>query len=371
MAGIEIIRRTYGQPPTQKEIQSWLDRPPRLVLVDFGKECNLWCDLHCGYPGQQIRREEKQTKNQEAEPVFIDVDILKAAYQEIATTWEPYKPVLQISADGEPLLHPRREEAICYPAKELGLNVGLTTNGTLLTPLLVEKFCLANVNLINVSLDAATEQTYGLVRPERHRRVNYFNRVLENIRKAVEIRNEIKHEYNTSTQFMITMILRPESADEEEAFLELGKQLGVDRVSYRPLNTSAGLTPFPGKDISDYVTLDKGGVVTHVEGISRYPCHFPFTRFSLSVAKPGSVKLIFCPHAWDRDTADIGLYPHDGSLRSLWESAKLQDVRKAHLSGKFTPGTICAGCPDWRFVTGKDQVFFSDIIKKQALGKTH
>lgn len=126
----------------------------------------------------------------------------------------------------------------------MGLNVGLTTNGTLLTPSLVEKFCLAGVRLVNISLDAATGETYGIVRPERHKRVNYFNRVIENICKAVEIRNKIKKLYDTPTKFMITMIIRPESAHEEEAFVELGKQLGVDKVSYRPLNTTAGLTPF-------------------------------------------------------------------------------------------------------------------------------
>ena len=358
---MEILRRIQSGPPTKEQVENWIDKPPALVLIDLSKKCNLWCDLHCGYPGQQLRREENETVGKSNKPLFIDLEYLKKAYDELANVWLPFKPSLQISADGEPLLHPNALEAICYPAKDLGLDVGLTTNGTLLTPSKVEKMCLAGVRLINISLDAASAEAYGVVRPERHRRVNYFPIVIRNIERAVELRNEFSQSQDIHTQFMITMIVREETSLEEEEFIELGKNLGVDKVSYRPLNTTAGLTPFTSGNNHD-VEFDERGIVTKVDNVNRHSCHFPFTRFSLTVAEDG-LKFVYCPHAWDRTDADIGVYPQDGSLKELWKSARLEEIRLAHLENKFLPGSLCANCADWRLVTGSDQVTYADIVK--------
>lgn len=362
MSQFEVLRRLQGEPPTQAEIKAWIGQPPQLALVDFSKKCNLWCQRHCGYPQQQLRRERQESRGQTTEPLFIDAKTLKKAYDEIAVAWSPLKPALQISADGEPLLHPKRIELICYPSRELGLSVGLTTNGTLLTAELAEQFCNAGVKIINISLDAATEETYSIVRPERHGRANYFQKVIGNIARAVQIRNDLRSKgISVPTQFMITMIVRPEVTHEEEAFIQLGKELGVDKVSFRPLNTTAGLTPF--NDGDKRFTTDKQGLITAVDEVPRHPCHFPFTRFSLTVAEGENVKFVFCPHAWDRTDADIGFYPAGGSLKEMWQSARLQEVRQWHLSGNFDPNGICAGCPDWRFVTGRDQTTYAKIVQ--------
>lgn len=364
MSRVEVLKRVQSDPPTKEQVDTWLKQPPQLVLIDLSKKCNLWCELHCGYPGQQTRREEKESQGQHTEPLFIDANSLIKAYNEISTTWHPHKPSLQISADGEPLLHPDREKTICYPAEQLGLGVGLTTNGTLLTPKLAERFCLAGINLINISLDAATAETYAVVRPERHHRINYFERIIRNIENAVQIRNKLRESQQVSTQFMITMILHPQSINEQNAFIQLGEKLGVDKVSFRPLNTTAGLTPNPEMTIANNITYNETKVVTHVDGIPRYPCHFPFTRFSLTVGEKGDIKFVYCPHAWDRTDTDVGYFPSDGSLKELWQSTILNEVRQSHLSGKFDSNSLCASCPDWRLVTGRDQVTYADIVRK-------
>lgn len=365
MRQIEVLRRTYEEPPTNEEIESWKNITPRLVLVDLSKQCNLWCELHCGYPGQQIRREQKISNGEEAEPLYTDTEILKKAFDEIAETWE-VKPSLQISADGEPLLHPKAVEIISYAARK-GFDVGLTTNGTLLRSGVVEELCKAGVNLINISLDAATQETYGIVRPERYHRFNYFKTVTENIRKAVAARNDIAETQGVPTKFMITMILRAQSQHEQQAFVELGKELGVDKVSFRPLNSTAGLTPdFDQATALNEIEIvqDDRGLVTRVNGLDRYPCIFPFTRFSLTGGgQEGQIKFVYCPHAWDRNDADVGYYPKDGSLKELWSSALLTNIRQAHLSGVFDPNSLCGQCPDWRMVAGKDVITYADIVK--------
>lgn len=361
MNPMQVLRRTQGAPPTKQQIKGWQGIPPQLILVDLSKSCTLWCYRHCGYPGQQLRREQRLKEGLHVEPKFINAELLKKAFDEIIISWPPFKPVIQISADGEPLLHPKREELITYPAEKLGLDVGLTSNGTLLTPQLVERFCNAGLSLINISLDAATPETYQLVRPTRAG-ANLFHKVTDNIRAGVAVRNKLAKEKPIKTKFMITMIQRVESANEEDAFETLGKDMGVDRVSFRPLNTSAGLTPFAIEN-SKIIERDKDGVVTTVEGVKRHPCHFPFTRFSLTFEDEQSLQFAFCPHAWDRRDADVGKYPRDGSLKELWRSQVLEDVRKSHLLNKFNPKSICGGCPDWRFVTTREKSTYADIVK--------
>ncbi len=358
---MEVYRRYQGDPPTGGQIEGWLGSPPKLILVDLSKKCNLWCEAHCGYPGQQLRREEKIAQGVGTDPNFINPNLLKQAFDEITTTWDPFKPVIQISADGEPLLHPKSREIISYPAK-LGLRVGLTTNGILLTERLVEEFCRAGVNLINISLDAATPETYSKVRPERSGRFNFFQKVTENIRRAVKIKAKLAQEQPVNTGFMITMIQREESRGEEDQFVTLGEELGVDKVSFRPLNTTANLTPFAIEN-SRLIEKDDQGVVTAVDGVKRHPCHFPFTRFSLSFTDDESLQFVFCPHAWDRPDANVGRYPQDGTLRQLWQSSLLEEVRKSHLANRFSPDSICAGCPDWRFVTTREKQSYADILK--------
>ena len=295
-------------------------------------------------------------------PEYINVEVLKKAYREMASAWKPFKPAIQVSADGEPLLHPKREELLCYPAK-IGLDVGLTTNGTLLTEDLVEKMCLAGVNLINVSLDAATEKTYGIVRPVRFHNFNFFKVVCRNIQNAVKIKNMYNKLGKSKMQIMINMIQREETKNEEDAFVQLGKELGVDKVTVRPLNTSAGLTPFLEKEVAQSIVRDKWGIVRFVDGVARHPCHFPFTRFSLTINDENSVKFVYCPHAWDREEADIGVYPRDGSLKDLWEGKKLAKIRKSHLTNNFKNNSLCGACADWRLVTGKDQITYAQIVK--------
>ncbi|MBI4058776.1 radical SAM protein [Candidatus Microgenomates bacterium] len=359
---MEILRRNYNQPPTQQEVESWQNLPPSLVLVDLSKKCNLWCELHCGYPGQQLRREEKIAHHEEVEPLYTNPQLLKKAFTEIAETWDP-KPSLQISADGEPLLHPQAKGLLTYAAGELGFNVGLTTNGILLKEKLVADLCRAGVKLINISLDAATAETYGVVRPERYHHINYFKAVTDNIAKAVEARNKLSENQQINTEFMITMIVRQQSQDEQQDFVELGKKLGVDKVSFRPLNSTAGLTPNFNEVLSeDEIVKDQEGVVRKVNGLNRYPCIFPFTRFSLTGGTAGSLKFVYCPHAWDRDEADIGYYPQDGSLKDLWNSALLNSIREAHLTGNFNLNSLCAACPDWRMVAGKDTITYANIV---------
>jgi MoaA/NifB/PqqE/SkfB family radical SAM enzyme len=86
------------------------------------------------------------------------------------------------SGGGEPLMHPAMPKPLVW-ANELGLRVGLVTNGALLG---VHGGTVAErVQWTRISVDAASEEMYALMRPSRL--PNAFSRLLSNIQALTSI----------------------------------------------------------------------------------------------------------------------------------------------------------------------------------------
>lgn len=347
---LEIIRRVPTEPPTREEVEEWLKVPPKF-LIDVSRRCNLACP-HCPY--SELSSQGSWRGGNDL--AFIDAAQVAKLYEETIKTWGN-KTSFEISADGETLMHPQWETLICTPAIA-GVDVGITNNGTLLTPDKVEKMCRAGVKLINISLDAGNETDYGEVRKSATG-ANHFRLVTSNIARGVEIRNKT----GGQTRFMITMILNPHITGEKEMeFIGLGKLLGVDVIAFRPLNSVAGMVEVPNLK----VTRNGEGVATNVNGYDRYPCRFPFQRLSVTISGPGKVQLAYCPHDFERGLSNLGVYPDPlgRTLKEIWETdPDLLGVRKAHLENNFRNHPFCGQCPDWRLVTGRDVATYEDILK--------
>lgn len=349
----EIVKRVPTEPPTREQIEGWLSVPPKF-LIDVSRRCNLACP-HCPYATLSLQEAWHGGK----ELAFINSGVVQAFYSEVEKTWGKGTS-FEISADGETLMHPQWEPLICTPAR-LGIDTGITNNGTLLTPDKVKKMCEAGVGLINISVDAGNSDDYHNVRPSATGG-NHFNLVTGNISRAVELRDRMG---TTKTRFMITMILNPHVTREKELeFIDLGRQLGVDLVAFRPLNTVAGMTEVPNLELR----RSSDGTVTQVNGYDRYPCRFPFQRLSVTISEQhDKVQLAYCPHDFERGLSNLGVYPDQQgrTLKEIWETdPDLVAVRRAHLENNFTENPFCGQCPDWRLVTGKDVTTYEDILKR-------
>ncbi len=142
---------------------------------------------------------------------------------------------VMFAGEGEPLLHPRIGR-IAARARAAGLDVAFTTNGVALT----ERFCregLAATTWIKVSLNAGTRDTYAQV----HRTdARDFDRVIENLRRAVRIREELGAPCTLGAQ----CLLLPENADEIADLARLCRDdLGIDYLVVKPYtHNPAGLT---------------------------------------------------------------------------------------------------------------------------------
>ena len=131
---------------------------------------------------------------------------------------------LVFAGNGEPTLHVDTIEAIQL-AKKLGLDVALSTNGTLLKE---EHFEILAKNLtwIRFSFNAGSSENYAYVHQTKS---EDFDKVIENIKKLKATKERLKSNITIGTQF----VLIPENKDLAIEHGKMLKSLGVDYFSVK------------------------------------------------------------------------------------------------------------------------------------------
>ena len=105
---------------------------------------------------------------------------------------------IQLTGGGEPTVHPKFEQVVekCY---ELGLEVGLVTNGVKLTPKLID--LLAKAVWVRVSVDASNVDSYMSIRRVP---VMHYNRVWDNIKALAQRKKETGSNLTIGVGFVVT-----------------------------------------------------------------------------------------------------------------------------------------------------------------------
>jgi len=128
---------------------------------------------------------------------------------------------ITLSGGGEPLTNPFAEKMI-WAAYDLGLEIGLITNGIFLDRVegVLDKF-----QFIRISLDAATPKTYEAIKGN-----NVFDEVIENVRMCVG-----------KTDVGLSMVVTEKNKQEVEGFRELAESLGVSYAQIKPAWKISGI----------------------------------------------------------------------------------------------------------------------------------
>lgn len=132
---------------------------------------------------------------------------------------------LLYAGEGEPLLHPEIDKFIVH-SKNRNIDVGMFTNGNLLKKELAEKI-LSSLIFIRFSFNGGTRENYSSihqVKPE------IFDRVVENIRASVRLREEGNLTVDIGAQF----VLMPENRDFLVDAIKVLKDAGIDYFAIKP-----------------------------------------------------------------------------------------------------------------------------------------
>ena len=193
---------------------AWLHNydPPREFPFWINLELTNKCQLDCLFCSRQLSTRPLGEAS---------LQMVQKVVNEVAGQKEPCG--LRLTGWGEPLLYSKIKEAVAL-IKEAGLPLKIYTNGLCLTPDLMEFFIKHQVDDLQFSLQGLTAEQY-----EFNRRKSSFEKLLQNIKMASELRGEKKRPFLS----ILTSVLADEakSADPEKFchdFLKLVDKVAVD-----------------------------------------------------------------------------------------------------------------------------------------------
>ena len=281
---------------------------PKMVVVSITNVCDFVC-THCYYP-RYVKQPGYRRHN-------MEVAVFRKIVEEMGS--HPGS-TLRFIAWGEPLLHPQVAEFAHYARQAASRNpLTLITNGYWLTPDSSRALMEAGLDLVEVSIDAATPETYQKVRVSRH--PDAFSQVEQNVNEMVRQRNKS----GFRTRIVVSFIVYPtKESVAEYALFEQKWDSVADEVVKRPVHTFKGSVPVIAPPPSP-----------------RPPCYGLWARCNINPW--GQVNV--CYNDWENEYILGDLRDSDTTIASIWQGPTLTQLRIGQCKGIFAG--MCAECHDY------------------------
>ena len=197
---------------------------PERIQIEITNRCNYTCGM-C--PRESFNLPEKD----------IPLDLFKKIIDRLET---PYNVTL--TGWGEPLLHPALMDMIVY-TKDKAHNVGITTNGLLLSPF-VEKFIEKSLDKLTISLDSVEKEV-------EVKECHPSNKAVQrNIESLIRSRGDKKKP-------MITIQITMHGKKQCLETVRYAGEVGSDRVYLVRLNIPFGMNSFKRPSLEEEMEIYK------------------------------------------------------------------------------------------------------------------
>jgi MoaA/NifB/PqqE/SkfB family radical SAM enzyme len=312
----------------QKRRAKRLYHPPLYAQVEVTKGCNLQCQV-CGLSHYRVNAGHIRL------PDFERVLGQLQGVQEV-----------MLQGLGEPLLNPDFVD-IVRAVKAHGLRASTSTNGTLLTPEIGAALIDAGLDLMSVSIDGTTPETYELIR-----RGARFEPVVANVQRVAELKQERGAD---NPKLNIGYILTNHNYHQLPDLVRMADEIGVEEINVWYLQ--GGETYGDIGDLSlegmDEVELGRVYAETRrlagskgikltlppLERVYNAPiCTWPW--WGTYVTWDGYVTPC-CILCYPKIHNFGNLYQAD--MSEIWNGPAYQKFRAQLKSDK--PSSLCAGCP--------------------------
>jgi len=310
---MDITKPHFLQPNAQYGFYDRLKAEfPSQILVDVAEVCNLAC-THCPHP--EFKKSEHYTGS------YLDPELNAKLVDEVRDHGQAYTQYIRYASAGEPLVHPHIYEMMEYATQRSGVPVTLTTNGTTMTEKRIERLIAAGVNVIDISIDAYTPETYAIVRVGGDLLVTRAN-VLKLI--------ELSKQRGSRTKVVVSYVETPQNSHETAQFEAFWNENGADYVVIRRLHSCSGAK-------IELASLRR----RENSGITRRPCLYPWERIVLNPKGD----LAFCPSDWVHGSRICGY--RGTTIKEVWSGEFYTNLRNAHMTNDFAKHSFCGQCPDW------------------------
>jgi len=257
-------------------------------------------------------------------------------YKKIINEIASYLELVYLHGLGEPLFHPKIFEMIKY-AKSKGLNVGISTNATLLTKEKAKKIIESGLDYLIIALDAATPKTFKIVRGGEN-----FKKVVANVKKYLKLKKKTKASPFTVIQF----VKLEENEKEVEKFRKMWQNSGADVVRVKPVIDL----------LREHKKINKS---------PRRPCFYLWRQLNL-VSWDGKIVTSCCMDSdGDYSLGDV----NKQTIREIWNNRKMVSLRKIQVTGEWKKHYLCQDCsyPQPSFPGKLGSIIFSDMMVKKIL----
>lgn len=227
-----------------------------------------------------------------------------------------------LSRNGEPLLDKKLPERIKM-LKDIGIReISFSTNASLLDE--GKSISLINSGLddIRFSIDGVTKETFESIRVGLD-----FNRVVENCLRFIELRDK----FGTKPKIHIRMVLQKANQHEEQEFNDFWKS----KLSEKDVVTSKQMHSW-GAQLENYESDEN-----EEQKYSDTPCISLFG--TMIIHYDGKVPLCGC----DFDNKILLGDLNQSAIKNIWNSEKLNNIRKQHTVGERNDILLCKGCNIW------------------------
>lgn len=220
-------RKILKHLPTLNKYLSGEDYPPILVELDLTNKCTSDCPWCFGFLDRKLKSFTLFETDPSENPEVRFQRSMAGCNRLIEELAHIGVKAVTFTGGGDPTCHKGLFDLLGL-SHQKGLRVGLITNGVI-------DVCraLPFVQWVRFSVDAATEETYGLVQhgtPESPRK-NHFKIVLDNIKAACAE----KLKQNLSTTIGVGFLTNKASKREIIDFARLWQGVdGLDYIQYRP-----------------------------------------------------------------------------------------------------------------------------------------
>jgi sulfatase maturation enzyme AslB (radical SAM superfamily) len=265
-------------------------RLPDIVQIESTNLCNAKC-VFC--PRDEMHRRQG----------VMDMDLFTKIVDECAELGITH---VRVHNYGEPFLDKQLVEKVRY-AKQRGIKeVGMISNGSLITEELAQGMIDAGLDAINISVDASGKEVF------EHTRLNLdYDTVIGNIRTLARLRNASG---KTHPKLILSFVRQHDSAD-ERAFIDEWRTV-ADKIHITDLHNWAG-------------TLNATSDV-----------HFPCYRLWLTFTVLWDGRVSLC--CADFDGRNVLGDLRTSTIQQVWNSPAYRSVRRQHLESGGPE--ICRSC---------------------------
>ena len=263
---------------------------PEIVQIESTNICNAKC-VFC--PRDDMHRKQG----------IMRFDLFKKIVDECAALGITH---VRVHNYGEPFVDKKLVEKVRY-AKQKGIKeVGMISNGSLITEPVARGMIDAGLDAINISVDASGKEVFESTRVGLK-----YDTVIANIERLVRLRAESG---KRRPKLILSFVRQNNSAD-EQAFIEHWRKI-ADKIHITDLHNWGG-------------TL-------HQQSNVNYPCYRPWLTFT--VLWDGRVSL--CCADFDGHTILGDL--NTQSIQDIWNNDAYRAVRREHLESGGPD--VCRAC---------------------------